>query len=64
MKKPSSPILRSIVRFVVDANPILSALIGGAASRVFAEPRREEFAPAELPLGEVKKYRPHLVQTA
>lgn len=64
MKKPSSQTLRSIVRLVVDANPIISALIGGAASRVFAESHIEEFATAEFTLGEVTKYLPRLAQKA
>ena len=47
-------------RLVVDANPILSALVGGNARRVFFESVAEEFAVPEFVLGEVKAYIPVL----
>lgn len=51
-------------RLVVDANPILSALIGGAARRVFqACPERVgELATAEHTVREVIEYIPELTQ--
>ena len=42
----------------MDANPILSALLGGNARRVFFESGVEEFAVPESVLEEVRAYIP------
>ena len=47
-------------RLVVDANPILSALLGGQARRVFFESAIREFAVPERVIGEVQRYLPRL----
>jgi predicted nucleic acid-binding protein len=47
-------------RLVVDANPILSALLGGQARRVFFESAIREFAVPERVIGEVQRYVPRL----
>lgn len=54
----------TLSRLVVDANPILSALIGGAANRVFrACPERVgELATTEHTVREVIEYIPELAQ--
>ena len=54
------PTSRMPARLVVDANPILSALLGGNARRVFFESGAEEFAVPEFVLGEVRGYIPVL----
>jgi predicted nucleic acid-binding protein len=48
--------LRRSERLVVDANAILSALIGGATGRVFANPAIKEFATTEFTLAEFLPY--------
>ena len=45
------------ITMVVDANPILSALLGGYARKIFFD-RRFEFVTTEFTLAEVKKYLP------
>ena len=45
-------------RLVVDANPILSALLGRKARRIFFETDISEFAVPEAVLEEVRKYIP------
>ena len=45
------------VTVVVDANPIISALIGGASTEVFFD-RRFNFVTTEFTLNEVRKYIP------
>jgi predicted nucleic acid-binding protein len=52
--------LKKPARLVVDANPILSALLGGAAKRVFFESDIQEFAVPEPVLDEVKAHIPTL----
>lgn len=47
-------------RIVVDANPILSGLIKGAAWRAFWSPQIREFATTEFTLKEVHEYLPGL----
>ena len=49
-------------KLIVDANPIISTLIGGAASRIFWDSGIEEFITSEWTLNEVKKYIPHLAK--
>jgi predicted nucleic acid-binding protein len=49
-------------RLAVDANPILSALLGGQARRVFFESAIGEFAVPERVIGEVRRYVPRLAQ--
>lgn len=47
-------------RLVVDANPILAALLGGQARRVFFETPVREFAVPEIVLSEVREHLPRL----
>jgi hypothetical protein len=49
-------------RLAVDANPILSALLGGQARRVFFESAIGEFAVPEHVIVEVQRYVPRLAQ--
>lgn len=51
---------KRIERLVVDANPILSALIGGRAREAFLSPVIGEFATTRHTLGEVRRYIPVL----
>ena len=54
MKKPA--------KLVVDANPILSALLGGAARRIFFGGEIHEFAVPDHVLKEVAAYLPALAR--
>lgn len=54
------PGLRKPEQLVVDANPILSALLGGKARRIFFEAGIQEFAVPEGMLNEVRAYLPQL----
>lgn len=45
------------ITIVVDANPILSALLGGYARRIFFN-KHFEFVTTEFTLAEVKNYLP------
>jgi len=56
------PDSRSLERLVVDANPLISVLLGGAAIRVFTSGRIEEFAIAEHTLQEVQDFIPELAR--
>ncbi len=47
-------------RLVVDANPILAALLGGQARRVFFETPVQEFAVPGIVLDEVREHLPRL----
>jgi predicted nucleic acid-binding protein len=47
-------------RLVVDANPILAALLGGKARRIFFETSIREFAVPEATIREVRGYLPRL----
>ena len=58
------PTSRKPARLVVDTNPILSALLGGSAKRVFFESGVEEFAVAEAVVDEVRTYVPILASKA
>ena len=49
-------------RLVVDANPILAALLGGQARRVFFETSVREFAVPEIVLSEVREHVPRLAR--
>lgn len=49
-------------RLVVDANPILAALLGGQARRVFFEASVREFAVPENVLSEVREHVPQLAR--
>ena len=49
-------------RLVVDANPILAALLGGQARRVFFETSVREFAVPEVVLSEVREHVPRLAR--
>jgi predicted nucleic acid-binding protein len=54
--------LKKPAKLVVDANPILSALLGGASRRVFFDGRVEEFAVPDSVLKEVTAYLPELAR--
>jgi predicted nucleic acid-binding protein len=54
------PTSRPPSRLVVDANPILAALLGGQARRVFFETPVREFAVPEIVLSEVREHVPRL----
>lgn len=56
------PILKKPEKLVVDANPILSALLGGKAKRLFFEADITEFAVAGSVLEEVQAYVPKMAQ--
>ena len=45
-------------RLVVDTNPILAALLGGRARRIFFETNVQEFAVPEITVAEVREYLP------
>jgi len=49
-------------RLVADANPILAALLGGAARRVFFESGVREFAVTEKVIEEVRAHVPALAR--
>ncbi len=49
-------------RLVVDANPILSALLGGKARRLFFEASIHELAVPECVVEEVRRYLPHVAR--
>lgn len=59
---PSLPISRKPEKLVVDANPILSALLGGKAKRLFFESGITEFAVADTALEEVRRYLPTMAE--
>jgi predicted nucleic acid-binding protein len=54
--------LKKSAKLVVDANPLLSALLGGASRRVFFDGRIEEFAVPDSVLKEVTAYLPELAR--
>jgi predicted nucleic acid-binding protein len=54
------PTSRRPGRLVVDANPILAALLGDQARRIFFEAPIREFAVPELVLSEVREHLPRL----
>ncbi|MBI5419425.1 MAG: hypothetical protein HZA60_04995 [Deltaproteobacteria bacterium] len=56
------PTSRRPERLVVDANPILAALLGGAARRVFFESDVREFAVPEKVIEEVRAHIPALAR--
>lgn len=64
MKKKYSKILKSNENLAVDANPIISALLGGAASRVFWSSQIKQFTTAAYTIDEVKHYLPRLAAKA
>lgn len=49
-------------KLVVDANPILSALLGGKATHLFFDAGISEFAVTESALDEVHYYIPKVAQ--
>jgi predicted nucleic acid-binding protein len=51
-----------IERLVVNANPLISVLLGGAAVKVFLSDRVAEFAVAEETLAEVRAFIPELAR--
>ena len=56
------PTSRKPEKFVVDANPILSALLGGKAKRLFFEAGITEFSVAGTVIEEVRAYVPKVAQ--
>jgi predicted nucleic acid-binding protein len=56
------PTSRKPEKLVVDANPILSALLGGKARRLFFEAGITEFAVTGSALNEVNAYVPKMAQ--
>lgn len=56
------PISRKPEKVVVDANPILSALLGGKAKRLFFESGITEFAVADAVIEEVRRYIPKMAE--
>jgi predicted nucleic acid-binding protein len=54
--------LKKPAKLVVDANPILSALLGGASRRVFFDGGIQEFAVPDSVLKEVTAYLPELAR--
>jgi predicted nucleic acid-binding protein len=58
------PASRRIERLVVDANPLIAVLLGGAAVRVFLSypDRVREFAVCEHTLQEVRDFIPELAE--
>ena len=56
------PTSKRLERLVVDANPILAALLGGMARRMFFETNIQEFAVPEVTLTEVRGYLPHVAR--
>ena len=60
--KTSSAILKPLDKLVVDANPIISALLGGAALRVFWSPSLKELVTTRFTINEVLPYLPHLAK--
>lgn len=50
--------MNSIERLVVDANPLLSAIIGGNASKIFILRKEIQFFTTEFTLKEVERYIP------
>ncbi|MDF0667539.1 MAG: PIN domain-containing protein [Nitrospira sp.] len=56
------PISRRPEKLVVDANPIISALLGGKAKRLFFESDITEFAVADTAIEEVKRYLPRMAK--
>jgi len=49
-------------RLVVDANPIISALLGGAALRAFWNEAVKEWATTQFTINEVLSYLPRLAK--
>ena len=64
MKRRSSRISKLPANLVVDANPILSAVIGKAAQRVFLCGQVETFATTAWTITEVRRYVPRLAAKA
>jgi predicted nucleic acid-binding protein len=62
LRKRFLPILTKPEKLVVDANPILSALMGGQARRIFFESEISEFAVPGAMLEEVRRYVPRLAR--
>lgn len=56
------PILEKPEKLVVDANAILSALLGGKSKRLFFEAGITEFAVADSVLEEVQAYVPKMAR--
>lgn len=56
------PISKKPEKLVVDANPILSALMGGQATHIFFEAGIEEFAVPGVVIEEVRRYIPRMAK--
>ncbi|WHZ28333.1 MAG: hypothetical protein OJF51_003131 [Nitrospira sp.] len=59
---PSFPISRKPEKLVIDANPILSALLGGKANSCSLNRDITEFAVADSVIEEVKRYLPKVAE--
>jgi hypothetical protein len=59
---PSLPISKRPEKLVVDANPIISALLGGKAKRLFFEADITVFAVADTAFEEVRRYLPKMAE--
>jgi len=54
--------LKPLDKLVVDANPIISALLGGAALQVFWSPSVKELVTTQFTINEVLPYLPRLAK--
>jgi len=54
--------LKPLDKLVVDANPIISALLGGAALQVFWSPSVKELVTTQFTINEVLPYPPRLAK--
>lgn len=54
--------MKPLDKIVVDANPIISALLGGAALRVFWSPSLKELATTQFTINEILPYLPRLAK--
>ena len=54
--------MRNFVKLVIDANPIISALLGGTALKAILSPKIKELAVTEKIMGEIRKYIPFIAE--
>lgn len=54
--------MKPLDKLVVDANPIISALLGGAALRVFWGPSLKELVTTRFTINEILPYLPRLAK--
>ena len=60
--KISSATLKRPDKLIVDANPIISALLGGAALRVSWSPSLKELVTTKFTINEILPYLPRLAK--